>query len=271
MTWPEEINPAQFAYISRLVYRESGISLKPGKETLVCARLSRRIRQLGLNSFDEYLRALDSGASAGEVAEMVDAITTNQTSFFRESEHFKYLKTDILKLLASRAEPIRFWSAGCSTGEEPYSLAVLIRECVPNIDQRDWRILATDISARVLAQARQGVFRPESLTALSESLAVRYFTPAHDRPGFWRLSENVRRLVQFARLNLIGDWPLRGPFDVIFCRNVMIYFDRPVRNALVRRFSALLKPGGHLFIGHSESLANSSGELSLVQPAIYRR
>lgn len=269
-----DLTAAQFREISRTVYDIAGIQLRDGKEGLVRSRLAKRLRQLGLGDFGAYLERVR--ADARELAEMVDLLTTNKTSFFRESAHFDFLRDRLLPSLGPG--PVRLWSAGCSSGEEPYTLAMVIRDAWPDADRRDVKILATDISRRVLATAAAGVYPEALLEDVPPDLLRRHFTRAAreavTRPGAaggWRANDALRSLVTFAPLNLMGAWPMRGPFQAIFCRNVMIYFDKATQQALVERYYGLLAPGGHLFVGHSESLSALSHRFSYVQPAVYRK
>lgn len=259
-----DLSDREFDRISTTVQDLAGIRLPPGKETLVKSRLSKRLRALGLADFEAYLRFLDEDGTGSELAEMVDALTTNKTSFFRESVHFDHFAGE---LEAGQRTPLRVWSAGCSTGEEPYTLAMMIREHGSSLT--DARILGTDISGRALGVARHGEYTEAGLAGVPEAFRRRYFQKTVD--GHLRINAELRSLVTFARLNLLGDWPMRGPFDVIFCRNVMIYFDRDVRERLVRRFHGLLRPGGHLYVGHSESLTGLEHSFDYVRPAVYRR
>ena len=252
-----------------MAYAICGLKLHAGKEELVKARLSKRIRALDLDGFDEYLAYVEGDRSGQEQTMMIDALTTNKTSFFREPQHFDYLRRQILPGLRSAAK-IRLWSAGCSSGEEPYTLAILVREELPDIARRDVRILATDISTRMLGIAREAVYEQDKLEDIAPQLVQRNFTcVSTGSPRSYQVKPEVRKLVQCAQLNLIGNWPMRGPFDAIFCRNVMIYFDKPTQERLVHRYWELLRPGGHLFVGHSESLSNTSREFRYVQPAVY--
>ncbi len=267
---PINLEKAQFEKISQLVYRLTGINLHPGKHELVKARLIKRLRVLGLKSVDAYMEYLESKDPKRELACMIEAMTTNKTSFFREQRHFDYLCKQIVPGLKNRK--IRIWSAGCSSGEEPYSIAITLNEAMPDLVLWDLRILATDLSTRMLALARKGVYDPKSLQEVSPLLISKYFRCIETNPvRRYQTVEGLRRLLHFARLNLMGEWPMRGPFDVIFCRNVMIYFDEPTREQLVNRFWRLLRPGGHLFVGHSESLAGSQHKFFYVEPAIFRK
>ena len=270
-----DLTAAQFREISRTVYEIAGIQLREGKEGLVRSRLAKRLRALNLPSFEAYLERVR--ADARELAEMVDQLTTNKTSFFRESAHFDFLRDRVLPTMG--AGPVRIWSAGCSSGEEPYTLAMIIRDAWSDADRRDVKILATDISRRVLATAQAGVYPDALMEEVAPELLRRHWTrsaatPAGGRPDSgtgWRANDALRKLVTFAPLNLMGKWPMRGPFQAIFCRNVMIYFDKATQQALIERYYDLLAPGGHLFVGHSESLSALSHRFSYVQPAVYRK
>ncbi len=263
-----ELSEPQFKKISQLMHRLCGVSLHNGKEELVKARLTKRLRALGLGNFEQYMRYVEHDNSGQELTSMIDMLTTNKTSFFRESQHFDYLRQRILPGLTNGG--IRLWSAGCSSGEEPYSIAILLREEMSDVDRKDVRILATDISTRILERAREAVYAQNTLQGIPPRLLPKYFTCIRAKPTrAYQIKDNARAMVRLARLNLMESWPMKGPFDVIFCRNVMIYFDKPTREELVNRFWQLLKPGGHLFVGHSESLAHLSHKFNYVQPAVY--
>jgi chemotaxis protein methyltransferase CheR len=265
---PIKLETAQFEKISQLVYQLSGINLTPCKQELVKTRLSKRLRALGLRSFDAYLDYLKRDPPDGERVAMIDVITTNKTSFFREPKHFDYLCRKIVPGLKNRK--IRIWSAGCSSGEEPYSMAILLNEAIQDLPLWDIGILATDLSSRMLDHARRGIYDADRLRDAPPLQISKYFTCIETSPvRRYRVLEPLRRQVHFARLNLMGEWPMKGPFDVIFCRNVMIYFDKPSQERLIDRFWRLLRPEGHLFVGHAESLAGSHHSFRYVQPAIY--
>lgn len=266
---PNALSVAQFDRIRELLYKVSRINLQQGKEKLVEARLNSRLRDLNLPDFEAYLGHLEADRAGQELAVMVDALTTNKTSFFREPAHFEYLRQQVLPELRQQRRPIRFWCAGCSTGEEPFSLALLLRRELPEIERLDLAILATDISQRVLETARSATYGQDRLEGLTPQMLQRYGTPVPG--GGHQFSAPIRGLVHFARLNLMEPWPMKGPFDAIFCRNVMIYFDVPTRQELVRRYTELLRPGGHLFIGHSESITGYPHAPRYVQPALYQK
>lgn len=263
-----ELSPKVFGRISATMEEIAGVRLPQGKETLVKSRLSKRLRTLGLDGFDAYLAFIDADASGAELREMVDALTTNKTSFFRESAHYDHLVDVAFPELAERGS-LRMWSAGCSTGEEPYTLAMLAREHLPAGILRDTRVLATDISGRALTSATRGEYAAATVGDVPAPLLRKYFERSGE--GAYSAASSLRSLVTFGRLNLMGPWPMRGPFDVIFCRNVMIYFDREVRERLVGRFHGLLRDGGYLYVGHSESLTGLQHPFSYVRPAVYRR
>lgn len=262
-----ELTPAQFARITGWLHEHSGIRLREGKEGLVRARLSKRLRQLGLTDFSTYLARVESDPDRREFAEMIDALTTNKTSFLRERAHFDFLRTDVFPSLS---EPIRLWSAGCASGEEAYTLAMLALESFAMHTAPDIRVLATDISRRVLSTAAAGIYPAEAMADVPTEWLSRYWTcQPNDKSDEFVAGRALRQLVHFAPLNLMERWPMHGPFDAIFCRNVMIYFDKGTQQRLVERFHALLKPGGFLFVGHSESLTGLTHRFGYVQPAVY--
>lgn len=271
---PDAALEGQFGTIRRLMYDIAGVHLGEAKVDLVRSRLSKRIRALGRRGFRDYVEHVLSPEGREELATMVDVLTTNKTSFFRESGHFELLARQVVPERLRAPGELRIWSAGCSSGEEPYTLAMVLLETVPEARRRDVRILATDISARMVARAREAVYDEDRLDDVPEALRRRYFERAPSPaggPARYAVGAAARSLVQVARLNLMEPWPMKGPFHVIFCRNVMIYFDRRTRERLVRRFADLLAPGGYLFVGHSESLHALNHGLRYVQPAVYRR
>jgi len=272
---PAEMTERQFERISVLVKELCGINLHTGKKELVKARLGKRLRKLGIANFHEYLRLVEADQTGSELTNMLDALSTNLTSFFRENQHFDYLKDVVLARLqrevSKEGGAIRIWSAGCSTGEEPYSIAITLAETL-NLAKWDLKILATDLSTDVLARAREGIYNGDRLQSIPPLSRSKYFTCFERRPEKrYRINEDVRRLVCFARLNLMEDWPMKGPFDAIFCRNVMIYFDKPTQAGLVERFWKLLGRNGVMFIGHSESLAGIKHRFHYVEPTIYEK
>jgi len=264
------LSRADFQKISRVLYQFSGICLQPGKEELVRSRLLKRLRALDLHNFRDYLKHVFDDKTAQELRTMIDCLTTNKTSFFRENKHFNYMRTRILPEVRNSGKGMRLWSAGCSSGEEPYSIAMLLKEELPTVDPTRLKILATDISDTMLAKARAAEYDRQSLAEIPPNCFVKYFTPVSSGSNqLYRVDESIKRMIRFARLNLMADWPMKGPFDLIFCRNVMIYFDNYTQQKLVRRFWDILAPGGHLFVGHSESLVASSAGFRYVEPATY--
>ncbi len=264
-----ELTEKQFRKVSHLIYRLCGINLKEGKQALVRARLMKRLRALKLPSFDAYLKYVESDSGLQEFSFLIDAITTNKTSFFREPEHFNYLRDEILPKLKGRR--LRFWTAACSSGEEPFSLGILLWEYLPDIEFKDVKILATDISSRMLEKARLSTYGEEDIRHLPRMLLQKYFTKVQESPRGYQVSSPIRTMVRLARLNLMDSWPMKGPFNLIFCRNVMIYFDKSTQETLINRLWNYLEPGGHLFVGHSEGLSSISHKFRYVRPAIYRK
>jgi chemotaxis protein methyltransferase CheR len=263
-----ELSEAQFRAIRDLTYRVCGINMHEGKEGLVRTRLARRVQMLGFDGFDAYVEHVRQPGNGAELAEMIDALTTNKTSFFREGQHFDFVRSTVLPSAGNR---LRIWSAGCSSGEEAVTLAMLLLEHFPAA-ATDARILATDISARVLRLAREGVYSATAAQDIPPAMLARHFTRQQGPNGLtYRAGDRVRSLIRFARLNLMAEWPMQGPFEMIFCRNVMIYFDRETQERLVNRFWEMLAPGGYLFVGHSESLTSLAHRFRYVQPALYVR
>jgi chemotaxis protein methyltransferase CheR len=263
-----ELTSTQFSRITRLLHDHAGIRMREGKEGLVRARLTKRLRKLGFADFDAYLSFVEQEPGKKEFAEMIDALTTNKTSFLREASHFDFLRDSVFPTLTG---PVRIWSAGCSSGEEPYTLAMLANEGFSDIARRDVRILATDISHRVLATAKAAVYPAEHMSDVPGPWLSKYWVKKADAGGrpAYEANQSLRRLVHFAKLNLMEQWPMKGPFDAILCRNVMIYFDKSTQQQLVERYWALLRPGGHLFVGHSESLTGLNHKFRYVMPAVY--
>ncbi len=265
-----ELSDQQFKKISRIVYQVSGISLKDGKEALVRARLMKRVRALRMGSIDAYMKLIESDEGVQELGFMIDVMTTNKTGFFREAEHFNFLRETVLPEI--KGPRMRFWSAACSSGEEPFSMAIMLRESLADIDSRDCLILATDISTRMLEKAGQAFYSEDTLRELPAALIQKYFNKAYNGSiRAFQVKDNIRSMVRVARLNLMDLWPMKGPFNVIFCRNVMIYFDRPTQQKLINRFWDYLAPGGYLFVGHSEGLSAISHKFRYVRPATYRK
>jgi chemotaxis protein methyltransferase CheR len=262
------LKTSEFARICELAFDRFGLHLQAGKEKLVSARLGKLLRGGGFRSFDAYYHHVVADQSGAALAAMIDCLTTNHTSFLREPEHFRVLTERILPEYRSR-DVLRIWSAACSTGEEPYSIAFSLLDAVERNRGPRPEIVASDISNRALEAARRATDTKDRLTGIPVDLRARYFIPAPD--GALRVRPDVVSLVRFERRNLMEPFPAGVSFPVIFCRNVMIYFDRETRANLVRRFSACLEPGGYLLVGHAESLIGADHGLTYVQPAVYRR
>ncbi|MDX2182938.1 MAG: protein-glutamate O-methyltransferase [Gemmatimonadaceae bacterium] len=260
-----ELGADEFRAISALVTQRAGIQLPPGKEGLVRSRLAKRLRALGLPDFKSYIARVTTDDDTVELQQLLDAISTNKTSWWRESAHFDLLAEEVASLKPTAA-PYTVWSAGCSTGEEPYTLGIVLSEVLGSSDKA--RMLATDLSTRVLDKAKAGQYTQEELEGVSPARRAKWFTASGTT---FTVTPSLRRMVSFAHLNLMGPWPMKGPFDAIFCRNVMIYFDKPTQGRLVERYRQLLRPGGLLFIGHSESLTGLSHQYQYVAPAVYRK
>ncbi len=270
--------PKQFKVIQDLIYTHAGIALSENKQTMVQGRLAKRLRALKLNTFEQYVDMLQSKLSNDELMEFINCLTTNKTDFFRENHHFKYLTEQILPSLMPSLEigasSLRIWSAACSTGEEPYSLAIALKEALS--ENVDARILASDIDTEVLEKGAQGIYAADRVAEIPKYLLHRYFDklrkdPKSDSEVMWQAKPDLKKLIRFHRINFQDPtWPIQGKFDAILCRNVMIYFDQDTKRRLVERFSNVLKPGGHLFIGHSETLSGISEKFELVGNTVYR-
>ena len=262
-----------FNSLRQLVNTHTGISLSEKKSELVYGRISRRLRSLGLTCFGEYCELLKNNPG-DEIEHFSNAITTNLTAFFREKHHFDYLAQQVVPLLLerySKTRRLRIWSAGCSTGEEAYSLAITLREAIPDLDKKDIRILATDLDSNVVQTAAMGVYKEKLIEGIDAERRRRWFqrgTGTH--ASMVRIVPALQNIITFRQLNLMDEWPMKGLFDVIFCRNVVIYFDKETQRVLFDRFANSMHPESHLFIGHSETLSNISGRFQLINKTVYR-
>ena len=256
-----------FTRIRALIYQSAGISLAPGKKDMVYSRLARRLRARQLDSFTDYLRLLEGG-DLQEMEAFINALTTNMTSFFREPHHFQILSEKLAQLPKNR--PVTIWSCASSTGEEPYSIAMTAADARQGAATP--RILATDIDTKVLATARLGVYPADQVQKLPAELLKRHFLRGEGRnAGQARVREELRRMVTFKQLNLLHDaWPMRGRFDMIFCRNVMIYFDKLTQQAILQKLAGCLQPDGFLFVGHSESFHSASDLFTICGNTVYQ-
>jgi chemotaxis protein methyltransferase CheR len=270
------LSDKEFSLFSRLVYEKAGINLHDGKKELVRSRLSKRLRAKNMSQFKEYYKFLMVDDSGEELIHMLDAISTNLTSFFREPKHFAFLEQKALPAVTGNArlrnQPLNVWSAGCSSGEEPYTLSICLHEFAGSQSDLNFKILATDISTRVLATASNGVYHGSQVQAIEQNLLRKYFQRGQGNwAGHYRLKPFVRKSIEFMRLNLMEPFPFSTKFQVIFCRNVMIYFDKQTQSRLVNKYYDCLEPGGFLFIGHSESLMGTEHRFKYVQPTIYQK
>ncbi len=270
-----DITDAEFNQLSQLVYQHAGIHLPPQKKELVRSRLTKFLRSRKLASFHEYYQAVLKDTTGLELINLLDAISTNMTAFWREPKHFEFLGQELLPTLqqkCKRTPQWRFWSAGCSSGEEPYTMAMVLLNAMANKDLTAVKIYASDINTQVLNQAQRGIYPLSRVEPLSPEWRRRYFQKGVNQfEGYVRVKPEVKQLVEFFRLNLMDHFPFKQEFDVIFCRNVMIYFEKGTQTELVNKFYQCLKPNGYLFIGHSESLCNISHQFAYVKPTIYRK
>ncbi len=251
-----------FKQIAQILHSHAGIALAEGKAALVYSRLAKRLRSLGLRSFREYCALVEDKQGVDERQAMMAALTTNVTRYFREPHHFDHLRDVVMPKLDERARRggrIRLWSAACSNGQEPYSMALTVLQALPDAANLDVKILATDIDPNMIAEGRAGIYREDAVTPIPLDLRRKWFKKAAG--GAWEVADELRTLVSFRELNLIGDWPMKGKFDVIFCRNVVIYFDEPTQERIWSRFAPLLEPGGTLYIGHSERVSGPGANL----------
>ena len=253
-----------------IIYKTSGIALNDKKEALVSARVAKRMRQLGFSNHREYLRYVLCDTSGDEIVHLLDAISTNVTHFFREEHHFDVLTSEMNKWLAKGNRRFRFWSAGCSSGEEPYSMAMTLLDTL-NGYNADVKILATDISTKILGKCINGVYEKKKMNNIPPLLKERFFEKeGRGDTALFKVKPQLKSIIVFKRLNLSQvPFPMHGPMDVIFCRNVMIYFDNDIRRQLLDEFYRLLKSGGYLMVGHAESLTGMLSGFKVVVPSVY--
>ena len=263
-----------FRQIAQIMQAETGIALSEVKTPLIYSRLVRRLRLLGVENFRQYC-ALVSDEKNPEREQLIAALTTNVTRFFRENHHFMHFSEQVLPVILAKARKgacVRLWSAGCSTGEEPYSMALCILAQMPDAPSFDIKILATDINKNVLKTAKAGIYNQASLSGIDQKNLQQHFESVVDASGrqAWRVGGDLTRLVSFRELNLISDWPMRHRYDAIFCRNVAIYFEESIRSAFWSRFASVLAPNGVLYIGHSERIADARRRFRNEGNTIYR-
>jgi len=266
------LNPALFRKFCRIAHEQAGIHLKEGKEALVSARVSKRVRKLGLPNIRSYLKYLEADTTGEEVVHYIDVITTNFTRFFREPEHFEDLKRFVARKSQAGQNQFKLWCTAASTGEEPYSIAMALKDLVDAFGI-EFRILATDISTKVLGVAREALYPEKCVSEISMRDRHKFFLKERGpdmKDTWWRVRPEVQARVVFDRVNLAQPpFPMKGPFDVIFCRNVMIYLDQEIRSNLVIEMERLLRPGGLLMVGHAETLTGIRSGLRLIRPSVY--
>jgi len=270
------ITDSEFRQLREFIHAHTGIALSDHKRALVCSRLAKRLRHHGLRHYADYYELLTQGDPEGqELVAMINAITTNKTDFFREPHHFRFLSDEVFPAYRqnpNRVRPLRLWSAAASTGEEAYSLAITALEAMPSFNEQDVRILATDIDTEVLSRAANGIYAMEQASHIPRALLQRYFLKGHGEHEDEVMAKPIlKALIHFAHLNLLDDpWPMHGPFDVILCRNVLIYFDKSTQQKLFRRMGAMLRKDGYLLLGHSEAMHGLNDLFRTVGHSIYQ-
>lgn len=266
------MSPQDLAVFQQILYDQSGIVLSDNKKALVESRVNQRLGVVGMSDYHQYLEFLRRDKTGEELVHLIDVISTNITNFFREEDHFELLDRTVAEWAEEGRTRQRFWSAACSTGEEPYTMAMTLHRHLVKYGL-DMKILATDISTRVLAQAQAGCYNRDRLVNIPEELKTRYFRPlGGDQDDECAVTDDLKQMIMFRRLNFtVFPYPIKGIFDVIFCRNAMIYFDRGLRQRMVGEFAKLLRPGGLLFVGHAETLIGLEKEYRTIKPSVYQR
>jgi chemotaxis protein methyltransferase CheR len=262
----------EFKQFQSLIYEQVGITLDTPKKSLLTSRLGKRLRELQLPTYQAYFDRVNGKGGEEELTQLVDLISTNKTDFFREPVHFDFLREQVLpQVEATRS--LRIWSSASSSGEEPYTIAMTLNDAIPDLTKWDVKILASDISTRVLAKAASGIYDDERVTQLPQDVVRRHFLRGKgEQTGKLKVRKHLSEMITFRRVNLMAPaFPIKTPFDVIFCRNVMIYFDRPTQATLIGKFFRYLRPGGFLFIGHSESLQWIEHQFDYIKPTIYQK
>lgn len=266
------ITDQEFELFQSLIYDQVGIKLETQKKTLLVSRLGKRLRELELSSYQAYYDRVNGKGGEEELTRLVDLISTNKTDFFREPVHFDFLREQVIPQ-AQATRTIRIWSSASSSGEEPYTIAMTLCDAISERSRWDLKILASDISTRVLAKAASGIYEEERVAQLPQDVIRRHFLRGKgEQAGKLKIRRELIDMIAFRRINLMGQtFPIRTPLDVIFCRNVMIYFDRETQSTLMEKFYRYLRPGGYLFIGHSESLQWIGHQFDYIQPTIYQK
>lgn len=268
-----EFSDQDFRDLVVLVAERTGIALADHKRNMVYSRLAKRLRPLGLKTFRDYINYLKNDTQEDELGHFVNAVTTNLTHFFREDHHFNHLAEEVIAPLVKSPPPgrkIRLWSAGCSSGMEPYSIAMTLHHAIPNIDQWDVKILATDIDTNMLRTGHIGEYKAEELQNIPEAYRKKYLVNG-GAGGTLKMVPELRRLIAFNHLNLLHEWPINGVFDAVFCRNVVIYFNKETQRLLFSRYANVMKPNSWLYIGHSENITTLTNDFKLVGRTVYRR
>ncbi len=269
-----DFSDKDFQRVKKLVLEHTGICLSDIKHDMMYSRLAKRLRKLNLDNFSDYIDLIESGDES-ELGDFTNSVTTNLTSFFREQHHFDYLKTTLIPTLMklnADTRKIRIWSAGCSTGEEPYSLAITLKETIPDNAGWDVKILATDLDTNVLETGSSGVYSMDRVNGISSAVLKRWFNKGKgEKEGLVRVSNELRDMIVFKQLNLMGPWPVKAGVDIIICRNVVIYFDKATQSVLFDRYAETLRSDGYLIIGHSESLHKVTDRFKSLGKTIYQR
>ncbi len=271
----KEISDEELSEIIILIKKITGITMNPNKRQLIMRRLLGRLKALGMRSYRDYIEYLRAG-DQNELVEFSNAVTTNLTSFFREQHHFKFLAEEILPTIikekASNGKRLRIWSAGCSTGEEPYSIAMTLSNMIGELKNWDVKILATDLDSKVLQTSKDGIYNSQRIEKIPKNFLHRWFnTNKINNENSYTAKSDLKKLITFNRLNLMEAWPMKGKFDIIFCRNVIIYFDKPTQRTLVNRYADIVTDKGYLMLGHSETLLNVSTRFNLIGKTIYQK
>jgi len=261
-----EISERDFEFISEFIGTRTGIVLGENKQEMIYGRMARRLRALKMTTFAEYRQLLESPDGAGELPEMINALTTNLTKFFRENHHFQHLGSEVLSRAFKRTRigraRIRIWSAGCSSGQEPFSIALTIADNVPDFQRHDIKILATDLDSNMVARGRSGRYSSSDIESIRPALRDRWLRPVDGEESIYIFDDSIRAMITFNTLNLLNEWPVRGPFDAIFLRNVIIYFDNDLQRKIIGRIYDLLDDSGFLYLGHSENISRMSDQFA---------
>jgi chemotaxis protein methyltransferase CheR len=272
-----EVTSADYELVRKLAYDRAGINLGDNRHHLVQARLAKRIRVGHFSGFRDYFRFLENDATGDEISNLIDAISTNTTFFFREPDHFDFLKQSIRTRIQEQRwdkinYSIRIWSSACSSGEEPYTIAMVVQKLLQEFPAVDFKILATDISQKILRQAQTGRYDQQKIKSIPEEYRREYINREDPQSSQYSISEQIRKHITFSYFNLMdAEYPFKFGFDYVFCRNVMIYFDRPTQENVVNKIARYLRPNGFLVVGHSESLNGLNHELSYIKPTIYKK